>query len=341
MTHTLSSTAQRAYWLGRYLERAESTARLVSVNARLFYDLPKRLPLGWQPLVVITGNQESFVEFYDEPNEKNVTRFLINDARNPSSLLNSIEFARENVRTLRGIIPRQAVEYVNEMYLYAKDSLSEPLSRLRRSQSLIEIPKFTQRIEGFMSANMLHDEHWSFFRLGNYIERADMTSRIIDVGTDNMLADVVELEPYADIQWRSVLLSLDAAQSYNTEVQEPINQAAVLNFLLQNPRLPRSLAYALKSTRNGLRALPRNEQALRRVNRLRRKLREFNLTEADQIREFLDEVQIDLADLNRSISRTYFATATKRSRGKTIAGATEKKSANSRRAKKRSANKTA
>ena len=318
MTHTLSSTAQRAYWLGRYLERAESTARLVSVNARLFYDLPKRLPLGWQPLVVITGNQDVFNEFYDEPSEKNVTRFLINDARNPSSLLNSIEFARENVRTLRGIIPRQAVEYVNELYLYAKDSLSEPLSRLRRSQSLIEIPKFTQRIEGFMSANMLHDDHWSFFRLGNYIERADMTSRIIDVGTDNMLADVVELEPFADIQWRSVLLSLDAAQSYNTEVQEPINQAAVLEFLLQNPRLPRSLAYALKSTRNGLRALPRHDQALRRVNRLRRKVAAFNLTEAEQIREFLDEVQIALADLNSSISRTYFATASKRSPAKKI-----------------------
>ena len=309
MTHTLSSTAQRAYWLGRYLERAESTARLVNVNARLLYDLPKRLPLGWQPLVNITGSEELFAEHYDEPNEKNVSRFLINDARNPSSLLSTIELARENVRTLRGIIPRQTVEYVNEMYLYARDSLTEPLSRLRRTEGLNEIPRFTQRIEGFMSANMLHDAHWSFFRLGNYIERADMTSRIIDVGNDNILGPVRELEPFADIQWRSVLRSLDAAQSYNTEVQEPINQSAVLDFLIHNPRLPRSLAYALNSIRHGLRALPRHEQAMRKVNRLRRKLGAFSDGDSEQIRDFLDEVQIDLAELNSSLSQTYFSTS--------------------------------
>ncbi len=307
MTHTLSSTAQRAYWLGRYLERSESTARLVNVNARLLYDLPMRLPLGWQPLVNITGSEELFAEHYDEPSEKNVSRFLINDARNPGSLLCAIELARENVRTLRGIIPRQAVEYVNEMYLYARDSLTEPLSRLRRTEGLNEIPRFTQRIEGFMSANMLHDAHWSFFRLGNYIERADMTSRIIDAGNDNMLVAVSELEPFADIQWRSVLRSLDAAQSYNTEVQEPINQTAVLEFLIRNPRLPRSLAYALNSIRHGLRALPRHEKSLRIVNRLRRKLSDFTEEEPEQIREFLDEVQIDLAELNGSLSSTYFS----------------------------------
>jgi uncharacterized alpha-E superfamily protein len=307
MTHTLSSTAQRAYWLGRYLERAESTARLVNVNARLLYDLPKRLPLGWQPLVNITGSEELFADLYDEPSEKNVSRFLINDARNPSSLLSSVELARENVRTLRGIIPRQTVEYVNEMYLYTKDSLTEPLSRLRRTEGLNEIPRITQRIEGFMSANMLHDAHWSFFRLGNYIERADMTSRIIDVGNDNILGQVSDLEPFADIQWRSVLRSLDAAQSYNTEVQEPINQNAVLEFLINNPRLPRSLAYALNSIRHGLRALPRHEQSLRRVNALRHKLADFSADEPDQIRDFLDAVQIDLAELNGSLSRTYFS----------------------------------
>jgi uncharacterized alpha-E superfamily protein len=306
MTHTLSSTAQRCYWLGRYLERAENSARIVNVNGRLLFDLPKRLPLGWQPLVEITGNQQLFAELYDESSEKNVSRFLINDLRNSGSLMSSISMARENVRTLRGIIPRQGVEYVNELYLYAKDQLSEPLSRSRRTQGLIEVAKFTQRLEGFMSGNMLHNANWSFFRLGNYIERADMTSRIIDVGTDNMLADVSDLEPFADIQWRSVLLSLDAAQSYNTEVQEPVSQDGVLNFLVRNDRLPRSLTYALNSIRHGLRALPRHEQSLKRVNSLRRKLKAIEFSDAEQIRQFLDDVQVALADLDQAISRTYF-----------------------------------
>ena len=82
-SHTLSSTAQRSYWLGRYLERAESTARLITVNSRLLYDLPRRIPLGWQGLVEITASSDLFDELYPESNEKTVSRYLINDTRNP------------------------------------------------------------------------------------------------------------------------------------------------------------------------------------------------------------------------------------------------------------------
>jgi len=308
MTHTLSSTAQRTYWLGRYLERAESTARLVNVNTNLLIDLPKRLPLAWSHLIVITGSQKLFSEHYDTPDERSVARFLINDQRNSSSLLSSLTQARENVRTLRGIIPRQTVEYVNELYLFAKDALSEPLSRTRRSRGLYEIPSYTQQIEGFMSANMLHDAHWTFFRLGNYLERADMTSRIMDVGIDNIFEDVGELDAYADVQWRSVLMSLDATQSYNTEVQQPISQSAVLKFLANNERLPRSLIYSLNAMRNGLKDLPRHERTLRLVNKLRRFISgaAFDTMQTDAIRTYLDDVQIQLGDVHQAISRTYF-----------------------------------
>ena len=128
----LSSTAERAYWLGRYLERADSTARLVTVYSRLLFDLPKRLPLAWQGLVTISGSRTSFDEHYTENDEKHVCRHLINDVRNSGSLIRSLDFARENVRTLRGIIPRRSVEYINDLHLFTRDRLSEPLSRTRR-----------------------------------------------------------------------------------------------------------------------------------------------------------------------------------------------------------------
>ena len=171
-----------------------------------------------------------------------------------------------------------------------------------------EVPKFVQRIEGFMSANMLHDAHWSFFRIGNYIERADMTSRIIEAGSDNVFEAATELEPYSDIQWRSVLLALDATQSYNTIVQEPIQQHPVLTFLVLNEQLPRSLAFAMISVRNGLKSLPRHERITRLVNRLRRRLRnsEFSRADTAALRDFLDSVQIQLAGINRAVQQTYF-----------------------------------
>jgi uncharacterized alpha-E superfamily protein len=312
----LSSTAERCYWLGRYLERADSTARLVMVNGRLLYDLPKRLPLGWRGLVNITGSRDLYDELYAETNEKNVSRYLISDARNPGSLFSALDNARENVRTLRGIIPRTSVEYINELYLLARESLSEPLSRTRRAAGLKEVQSFVQRIEGFMSANMLHDAHWLFLRLGNFIERADMTSRILEVGCDDLFDDAAELEPFTDIQWRSVLLSLDATQSYNQVMQGPVSQEAVLIFLVSNPALPRSLAYSLNSLRNSVKSLPRNDKVLRSVNRLRRWITsaEPGSLDIEGVRSFLDDFQAHLAEVDQLISRTYFVFKPRRRR---------------------------
>ena len=176
---TLSSTAARAYWLGRYLERAGSTARLVSVNANLLIDLPVRLPLGWLPLIEILSQESEFTELFGDvaqsPNttldehEKSVVRFLLNDQRNSGALLSSLEAARENARTLRGTLPRASYEHINDAYLFAKEMLQEPLSRTRRNNALQHIISRLDQINGFLSSTMLHNASWHFFCLGNFI----------------------------------------------------------------------------------------------------------------------------------------------------------------------------
>ncbi|MEQ8859480.1 MAG: alpha-E domain-containing protein [Pseudomonadales bacterium] len=307
-SHTLSSTAERSYWLGRYLERSETSARLVTVHANLLIDLPRRMPLGWRPLVAITGSAAQYDELYDDTNEKNVCRFLINDQRNTGSLIQSLSWARENARTLRGIIPQPAFEFVNEAYLFAKDKLTEPLSRTRRVSGLNTITEFIQQVDGYMSANMLHDAHWNFLRIGQFTERADMTTRLIDVGTGSFWDSAAELEPFADIQWRSVLRSLYALQSYNTTVAEPITQGPVIDFLMNDRRLPRSVAYGIDSVRNNLRALPRNDKPLLTVNRIRRDLAATRVREmsSQKISKYLDQCQIRLSELHDQINKTYF-----------------------------------
>ena len=235
---TLSSTALRAYWLGRYLERAGSTARLVSVNANLLIDLPVRLPIGWLPLIDILSKEQEFTELYGDAasqspasldtHEKNVVRFLLNDTRNPSSLIASLGFARENARTLRGTLPRASYEHINETFLFAKEILAEPLSRTRRTNGLQHVLARLDQINGFLSSTMLHDASWQFYRMGNFIERADMSTRIIDLRTTDLVESDSGLEPFVDIQWRSVLKSLDSMQSYTVCMQNPVNQEDVL-----------------------------------------------------------------------------------------------------------------
>lgn len=305
---TLSSTAQRSYWLGRYLERTESTARLVGVTSNLLYDLPRRQPLMWRSLIEITGSARLYDELYDETSERTVVRFVINDQRNPSSLINSLGQARENTRTLRGIIPRQAVEYVNELALFAREQLTEPLSRSRRAEGLSGVPELVQKFDGFASGNMLHDDHWQFLRLGNFIERADMNTRIVELGTSNLFQTTVELEAYSDIQWRSVLRALDAGQPYARVVQGPVSQPAVLEFLLQNRELPRSFAYAIRALRNNLRALPRHDQPLKAVNRLLRHVEASDVAALDgeTLREWVDDCQQRLAQIHDVITKVYF-----------------------------------
>lgn len=315
---TLSSTAFRAYWLGRYLERAGSTARLVSVNANLLIDLPVRLPLGWLPLVDILALEDEFSDLFGDlsqtanstldENEKSVVRFLLTDQRSSGSLLNSLGFARENARTLRGTLPRASYEHINDAYLFAKEILQEPLSRTRRNNGLKHIITRLDQINGFLSSTMLHNASWQFFRMGNFLERADMTTRILDLGIANLVSSESDLEPFADIQWRSVLSSLDSMQSYTVSMQNPVNQPDVLEFLLKNDELPRSLLRCLNTIRNCLRSLPKNQEPLELINQMRRQLQRARVRnlEGERLHRYTDARQKQLLALHMKITNNYF-----------------------------------
>jgi uncharacterized alpha-E superfamily protein len=305
---TLSKTAERIYWLGRYLERAESTARLINVNGNLLIDLPRRTPLAWRSLIDIMGNPAHFNELYGAPDERNVVRYLTADQRNPGSLLSSLSMARENARTIREIMPSDAFEYTNDLYLYAKDQVTGSLSRSRTTEVMDGVMRRVQHISGFLSGTMMHGDTWSFLRIGEFLERADMTTRIIDVRSVDMLEAADGLAPYSQLQWRSVLRSLHAMQTYRLAVQEPIAQALVLQFLFKSPELPRSLAYCLSRIRSSLRSLPRNDKPFAAINRVIRFLDQTDvaaLTGA-QLHAFIDEFQLQHAELHQVIDRTYF-----------------------------------
>ena len=304
--HTLSRVAERLYWLGRYIERAESTARLMMVNANLLIDFPVPLPNGWRPLIDISGADELYDSLYSDSTERNVVRFLAHDRRNPSSIVCSVDAARENARTVRDTMPRITFEIVNDLYLYARSELGAT-SRARRHDALTGVTQRVQQLEGFLSANMVHDDKWSFLRAGSDIERADMMTRIVDVRSVDLLPDL-ELAPFQDIQWRSVLRSLYAMQGYQTAVQEPIDREPVLEFLFTSPTLPRAYRRCLEHIRGCLRTLPRNAAPLRTCNRMLRQLRQYDFSTLDgaALHEFVDQRQIDLATLHTEITRTYF-----------------------------------
>jgi uncharacterized alpha-E superfamily protein len=305
----LSRVAENIYWMARYIERAENTARIVAVNANLLLDLPKGIAPGWRPLVDITGANKLFEDHYKDYGERHVVRFLIGDERNSGSILTALVAARENCRTIRDFVPREAWELLNEIYLFAREDLSKGMTKGGRHAYLKRVIQGAQNINGLLSGTMLHDQGYDFLHLGRFTERADMTTRIVDVRSANLLPDeTTELRPFETIQWVSVLKSMTAYQAYRRSEQVRVLRGPVLRFLFQNEAFPRSVVHCVESLRNSLSKLPRNESALRVAGRLKRNLEgtEPRRLNQQQLHDFIDDLQVGIGDLHQEIARTWF-----------------------------------
>jgi uncharacterized alpha-E superfamily protein len=305
----LSRVAENIYWMARYVERAENTARIVTVNANLLLDLPKGIAPGWRPLVDITGSNPLFEEHYKDYSERNVVRFLLADERNSGSILAALMAARENCRTIRDFVPREVWELLNEIYLFARADLPKGMTKGGRHAYLKRVIQGAQNINGLLSGTMLHDQGYDFLHLGRFLERADMTTRIIDVRSANLLPEeATELRPFETIQWVSVLKSMTAYQAYRRSEQIRVLRGPVLRFLFQNEAFPRSVVHCIEALRISLSKLPRNDSALRVAGRLKRNLEgtEPRRLNQQQLHAFIDDLQVGIGDLHEELARTWF-----------------------------------
>ncbi len=305
----LSRVANNIYWMARYIERAENTARLINVNTHLLYDLPKRIRLGWEPIIDITGSRSVYYDLYEEADERGVIRFIAIDTRNPASILNSLSLARENARTIRDIIPREAWEQVNQLYLSAKNDAQSILTHRHRYDCLRRIISGAQALTGLLAGTMTHDEGYEFLRMGRNLERGDMTTRIIDVRTASLLPELSEdLTPFENIQWMSVLKSLTAYQMYRREMRLRVGRAYVLKFLLQERRFPRALYHTLCEVESCLQLLPHNEKPLKVLGQLQRKVQRTkpHTLVQEELHTYIDKIQLGLIKVHNQIQATYF-----------------------------------
>lgn len=307
----LSRVADNLYWFGRYIQRAENTARLINVNANLVLDLPRRVTLGWAPLIAIVGADAAFYALYEAASEENAVRFLISDERNPASIKSSLERAREILRVSRDTMPREVWERLNDLYLYVSERGEIGQSRTQRIEFLSHVINGTLQLYGVLITTMSRDVGYQFLRIGTNLEQADMTTRILDVRSNSLLhADpAVPLAPFENIQWMSVLRSLTAYQMYRRHVRARVSGTGVLRFLLQNREFPRSVMYCLSEVAGTLPHLPGNRKIERAIERTRALVRDANidaLLPADGLPHLMDELQIGIGDLHGALAEAYF-----------------------------------
>ena len=305
----LSRVAQNFYWLARYIERAENISRMVSVNGHLQLDLPKSARTGWEPLIAITGNQAEFGRLYKGASEKNVVAFLVHDERNPGSILSSLKVAREDARTMRDVMPREAWEQISGLHALALQRSRKGELKPDRDQYLRAIIHGAQTITGLLAGTMSHDVGYDFLRMGRNLERADMTSRIIDVRSADLLPDHGgSLRPFETIQWMSVLKSLSAYQMYRRHVDQSVRRVPVLEFLLKDKDLPRAIFHTLGEIEACLANLPRNRESLAVIRKLRKTVSDADMEKLEDraLNRFIDGLQIMLNELHDRIAATYF-----------------------------------
>lgn len=311
----LSRVADSIYWMSRYLERAENVARFIEVNLNLMLDTSGSGDGNqWEPLVNITGDRELFAQLYGVPTKENVMQFLTFDRANPNSILSCVWKARENARSMREIISSEMWEQANNFYMLVKNAVGTDAINNPHA-FYTEVKMASHLFDGIADATMSHGQAWHFLRLGEMLERAEKTSRILDVKYFILLPGAHDVGSTIDnIQWAALLRSASAFEMYRKRYRR-ITPDKVADFLILNSEFPRAVRYCLDRARESLHAIgevPLGLGGNRAERRLGRLSAELNYAQIDEIiaqglHEFLDDLQTKLNRIDDAIFETFFA----------------------------------
>jgi uncharacterized alpha-E superfamily protein len=311
----LSRIAESLYWMSRYLERVDSTARLVEIN--LLHLVEAELALSeeaeWRPLLAICGSEELYARSFgsSEVSGARVIQFLLGERRNPSSVRSSLRLARENARVVRDRISREMWEGVNELWLRVQDRLSPSAAPARAADHCRYLRSEVARFHGLTSSTMMRGEAFGFYLLGFFLERADMTARILDVKYHLLLPDLGLVgSPLDYYQWAALLRSLSGFEAYRRRYHS-LRPRDVAEFVVLDGDFPRSLRFAVDRMAQALasigavRAASPSAGAIGTLSELLEESRAESLFEQG-LHEFLDRFLVGVSALHDALQGEYF-----------------------------------
>ncbi|MBX9582040.1 MAG: alpha-E domain-containing protein [Gemmataceae bacterium] len=236
----ISRVAEHCFWLARYLERAENTARVLEVNHTLLLDFHVPVEEQWRPLLIISGIHD----YPDTPTGEHVQAYMAWDRDNPFSIASSLAAARENARCIREVISAEMWERVNFYHLWVLGGTARGVYDANRHEFYAQVRRINQLVHGIADATMSHGEAWEFFKLGTYLERASQVARIMDVKYHTLLPKAEEVgSPVDNAHWVAILMSCSGYEPFHkTPRPAPLDPAAaVAEFLFFDPLFPRSI----------------------------------------------------------------------------------------------------
>lgn len=254
----LGRAANGVYWMARYLERAENTARLIDVGFHLALTRGNRASQEeeWRSVLSTTGQEHAFFASHQDLSGASVFNFLLRDRENPGSVLQMIEAARTNARVVRTSITNELWEAINESWMGLRDLLARPVREANLGEALSAIRRQSALVRGAMDGSMLRNEVFNFARIGTFIERADNTARILDVKYYVLLPSPAWVGSSLDnVQWDTLLRSVAGNRAYSWLNAGAMDPRDIARFLILDGGFPRSLAFCFDKLRSNMAGL--------------------------------------------------------------------------------------
>lgn len=310
----LSRVADSIYWMSRYVERAENLARFVDVTHHMSLDLPPESQQQWGALVYASGDHEYFEKKYGNPTRENVIQFLTFDREYPGSVLSCVHAARENARSVRESISSEMWEQVNQFYIAMRDAAKG--GSLQSPTQLFQYIKDASHLfVGITIMTFSQGEAWHFARLGRVLERADKTSRILDVKYYTLLPSIQDVgTPIDDLQWSAVLRSVSGFEMFRKR-HHGITPKRVAGFLILDRQFPRAIMHCIDAADRSLHIISGSPEgtfwniAEKRNGMLRSRLAYSTVDEifSSGLHEFLDSLQTQLNGIGDGIYQSFIA----------------------------------
>jgi len=304
----LSRRAKLLYWMSRYLERSNFTSRLLITTSELQLDLALEEEISWKPLLTAMELNKDYLKFNKKYSERKIIDYFIKDKKNPSSLVNSLSYSKENSLVVRDILPEQSILKLNELLITFNKSIIKKNSKKNNLKLLYKIIQGSQNFMYSTDLEMQRNIDYQFLRLGRFLERTDMMIRILQTQVLRSKQHKKGYE-YLTLEWINILKSISAFQAYRQYSQQDISISDIINFFLKTNTFPRSINWNLNQIERATYRISKKNDLIKNVKEIKKDINKYKIKadSLDNFLLFLEKTLKKLNTLNNQIQKNYFS----------------------------------
>ena len=304
----LSRRAKLIFWMSRYLERSNFTSRLLITTSELQLDLSLENEISWKPLLTAMSLNKEYLRLNKKYSEKKIIEFFISNKENHSSIINSLNYSKENSLIVRDILPEQSILKLNELLIKFNKTINRKNSNKKNLKLLNSIIQGSQNFMYSTDLEMQRNIDYQFLGLGRFIERTDMLIRILQSQTLRSKQHKKGYE-YLTLEWINILKSISAFQAYRQYSKKDISILDIIEFFLKTKIFPRSINWNLNQIERAIFRISKKNDLTKNIKEIQRDVNKFKVKSdnLDNFLLFLEKIQKKIVNLDNLVQKKYFS----------------------------------